>query len=116
MARLWDAGRADVKQLFDAIGKPRRITLNTVQSTVERLYRKGLLSREKSGHAYVYEPRVSREEYGALLMHGVVRDLLGGDLEPVLAAFVDLTARVGHGELERLEQLVSERRERGRER
>jgi predicted transcriptional regulator len=115
MARLWDTGRSDVKQLFDAVGRPRRITLNTVQSTVERLYRKGLLAREKSGHAYLYEPRVSRAEYGAQLMHGVVRDLLGGNLEPLLAAFVDLTARVGDEELERLEQLVNDRRERGRE-
>ena len=45
-------------------------------------------------------------------MHGVVRDLLGGNLEPVLAAFVDLTARVGKSELSRLELLVSERKER----
>ena len=112
MTHLWDEGRADAKAVFAAIGKPRRITLNTVQSTVERLYRKGLLRREKVSHAYVYAPRVSREEYGAEVMHGVVRDLLGGKLEPVLAAFVDLTARVGKSELSRLELLVSERKER----
>ena len=86
-----------------------------MQSTVERLYRKGLLEREKVSHAYVYTPRVSREEYGAAVMHDVVRDLLGGKLEPVLAAFVDLTARVGPAELTRLERLVSERRDRGEE-
>lgn len=112
MTRLWEDGEADVKALFKAIGRPRRITLNTVQSTVERLYRKGLLDREKISHAYVYRPRISREEFGAEVMHGVVRDLLGGDLEPVLAAFVDLTARVGKDELSRLERLVSERRDR----
>jgi predicted transcriptional regulator len=112
MTRLWENGQADVKGLFREIGRPRRITLNTVQSTVERLYRKGLLDREKVSHAYVYTPRISREEFGAEMMHGVVRDLLGGNLEPVLAAFVDLTARVGKDELSRLERLVSERRER----
>jgi len=111
MMHLWDEGRGDAKAVFATIGKPRRITLNTVQSTVERLYRKGLLTREKVSHAYVYAPRVSREEYGVEVMHGVVRDLLGGKLEPVLAAFVDLTARVGHSELSRLERLVSERKE-----
>jgi len=115
MTRLWDEGRADVKTLFEAIGRPRGITSNTVQSTVERLYRKGLLEREKISHAYVYMPRISREEYGAAVMHGVVRDLLGGKLEPVLAAFVDLTARVGPAELTRLERLVSERRDRDEE-
>lgn len=110
MARLWESGPADAKAVHQAIGRPRRITLNTVQSTVERLHRKGLLDREKVSHAYVYAPRISREEFGAEVMHGVVRDLLGGELEPVLAAFVDLTARVGKDELSRLERLVSERR------
>jgi predicted transcriptional regulator len=110
MMRLWQDGPADAKALYQAVGRPRRITLNTVQSTVERLFRKGLLSRTKVSHAYVYEPRLSREDFGAQMMHGVVRDLLGGKLGPVLAAFVELTARVGKSELDRLERLIAERR------
>ncbi len=113
MDRLWTDGPADAKALHRTIGRPRRITLNTVQSTVERLFRKGFLSREKVSHAYVYAPRLTREEFGAQVMHGIVRDLLGGTLEPVLAAFVDLTARTGEDELARLERLVSARRTRG---
>ncbi len=109
---LWTNGPADAKALYRTIGRPRRITLNTVQSTVERLYRKGLLARDKVSHAYVYAPRLTREAFGAQVMHGLVRDLLGGTLEPVLAAFVDLTARTGDDELARLERLVAARRER----
>lgn len=113
---LWDGEPADAKSVHRAIGRRRGITLNTVQSTVERLHRKGLLHREKVSHAYVYSPRVSRAELGARMMHGVVRDLVGGELEPVLAAFVDLTAEIGPEELSRLERLVAERRRsRGRE-
>jgi predicted transcriptional regulator len=110
MDRLWAEGPADVKSLHQIIGRARRITLNTVQSTVERLFRKGLLGRDKVSHAYVYAPRLTREQFGAEVMHGVVRELLGGTLEPVLAAFVDLTARTGDEELARLERLVSARR------
>jgi len=113
MDRLWTEGPGDAKALYRTIGRPRRITLNTVQSTVERLFRKGLLGREKVSHAYVYAPSLTREEFGAKVMHGVVRDLLGGTLDPVLAAFVDLTARTGDDELARLERLVSARRARG---
>jgi predicted transcriptional regulator len=114
MSRLWDDGPADVKALHRTVGRRRSITLNTVQSAVERLYRKGLLEREKVSHAYLYSPLISRTEFGARVMHHVVRDLLGGDLEPVLAAFVDLTARTGQEELSQLERLVAaRRRERG---
>ncbi len=113
MDHLWTDGPADVKAVYQAVGRPRRITLNTVQSTVERLYRKGLLERGKVSHAYVYAPRLTREEFGARIMHELVRDLLGGTIEPVLAAFVDLTARTGGDELARLERLVAARRGRG---
>jgi predicted transcriptional regulator len=110
MSRLWDDGPADVKSLHRGVGRRRGITLNTVQSTAERLYRKGLLAREKVSHAYVYSPRISRAEFGARVMQHFVRDLLGGKLEPVLAAFVDLTARAGGDELSELERLVAARR------
>ena len=92
------------------IGKARKITLNTVQSTLERLYRKGLLERQKVSHAYVYSPKVSRAEFGTRAMQQFVRDLHGGKLEAVLAAFVDLAAQTGPDELSKLERLVMERR------
>jgi predicted transcriptional regulator len=111
MTHLWDGGgAADVKAVYEAIGRARRITLNTVQSTMERLFRKGLLGREKVSHAYVYAPRVSRAEFGARLMHDVAREVFGGTVEPLLAAFVDLTARTGEADLARLERLIAARR------
>lgn len=110
MGHVWAEGPADVKSVHRAIGTRRRITLNTVQSTMERLYRKGLLDREKVSHAYVYAPRVSREDFGAAVLREVVASVLGGRMGPMLAAFVDLAARSGTEELERLERLISARR------
>lgn len=42
---LWRAGEADVMQVHAAIGR-RRIMSNTVGSALERLFRKGLVSRQ----------------------------------------------------------------------
>ncbi len=107
---LWSHGPADVKAVHRAVGARRDITLNTVQSTMERLYRKDLLSREKVSHAFVYSTAVTREELGAALVHDAVRNVLGSDTEPMLSAFVDLTARSGDDALARLEELIAERR------
>lgn len=107
---LWTHGAADVKAVHRAVGARRDITLNTVQSTMERLYRKELLSREKVSHAFVYATAVTREALGAALVRDVVRDVLGSDPEPMLSTFVDLTARSGDDALARLEELVAERR------
>jgi Zn-dependent protease with chaperone function len=46
--------------------------LNTVQSTLERLYKKELLHREKVSHAYIYTPKVLREELMAQAIGEVI--------------------------------------------
>lgn len=109
LEHVWTKGRVDVKAAYQAIGVPRDITLNTVQSTLERLFRKGLLDREKESHAYVYSARVTREELGGRLLQDVLSSVLGGDARPMLAAFVDLAERAGEDELQRLEALVAAR-------
>ncbi len=106
---LWSHGSCDTGAVHAAVGHRRSITYNTVQSTLKRLHEKGLLNRVKVSHAYVYVPRLSREEYGRLQLKRVVDDVMGGQAETMVAAFVDLTERAGPEELERLEELVADR-------
>lgn len=111
---LWAAGRGDVKSVHDAVGIPRGVTANTVQSTLERLFRKQLLGREKVSHAYVYAPAVARTELVGRVLDEVVREYAGGEPDALVAAFVDLAARAGDGTLARLSDLVAARRRQGR--
>ena len=48
---LWNASEADAKQVHVVLGQSRGNSLNTIQSTLDRLFKKGLLSRTKQGHA-----------------------------------------------------------------
>lgn len=109
LEEMWRAGPADVKQVFARLGSRLGIVHNTVQSTMERLYRKGYLGREKVSHAYVYEARLTREEVLTQAV-GEVLDRLGGARPAsALSAFVDLTAREGEDSLRELERLVAAR-------
>jgi len=56
---LWHGGEGAAKAVHKGLGQARGITLNTIQSTLKRLFEKGLLSRDKVSHAHVYRPRVS---------------------------------------------------------
>ena len=107
---LWTHGPLDAKATHRIIGTRRGIGLNTVQSTLERLFRKQLLEREKISHAYVYTPAVRREELMEKLIEEVVETFSNGHSEPMLVAFVDLAARVDDENLSRLERLIAERR------
>ncbi len=110
MKYMWSVREGDAKAVHTALGQRRGITLNTIQSTVKRLFEKGLLERDKVSHAHVYRARVSREDFHRGLLGELVGDLMRGQAEAVVSAFVDLTERAGPQHLARLEALVSERR------
>jgi predicted transcriptional regulator len=110
LEKIWADGPSDVKRIHAAVGKQRRITLNTIQSTMERLWRKGLLSREKVSHAFVYSARHTRAELCARMVEQVVGDVLHGEPATLLSAFVDLAARADDGNLDRLEALIAKHR------
>ena len=49
-------------------GAPRELAVTTVLTVLDRLRRKGLVRRERSGRAHLYQASVSREAYVADLM------------------------------------------------
>jgi predicted transcriptional regulator len=109
LEHLWSNGVEDVKAVHRALGIQRGIKLNTVQSTMERLFRKGLLGRDKVSHAYVYRAKVSREQLSTRVIGEVVQQLSGGESHVMLSAFVSLAERDGDEALAKLEALVAEK-------
>lgn len=107
---LWRVGQADAKEVHADLGRRRGITLNTIQSTLKRLYEKGLLGRAKVSHAHVYVPALSREQFERQALDRTITDLLGGRADAMIEAFVDLTERAGSEHLAKLEALVAARR------
>src|ERR1700693_4939524 len=57
---LWDQGSSTVRELLES-GCPE-LAYTTVMTTLDRLFKKGLLTRSDEGRAFRYVPRVSREE------------------------------------------------------
>lgn len=111
---LWSDGPADVRTMHRAVGEPRGITSNTIQSTLERLHRKGIATRLKRGRAYLYGARLTRREWLSDAIEELLRGVPGAGTETVVSAFVDVLERASESELAELERRVRERRRRGR--
>ena len=110
MEALWLSSGQGARELHQALPVAQRSSLSTVQSTLERLHRKGLLQRSKQSHAYIYSPKVQRSELLGRLIGGVIKQLHNGSLEPILSSFVDFADRIDEGSLDQLEELIQERR------
>lgn len=108
---LWTAQDADVHETHAAVGKRRGISPNTVGSALERLYKKGLLEREKVSHAYRYRAALDRETFQARRVVEAAGGLRSLGKSGLLAAFVDLVADSDEAALVELERLVRLKRE-----
>lgn len=88
MDLLWSREQpATVRSVHDTLIGPRQIAYTTAMSTMDNLFRKGWLLREKIGLAYHYRPTMSREEHSAKLMRTVFES--GGDSALILNFFLD---------------------------
>jgi predicted transcriptional regulator len=87
MRRVWDHdGPVTVRELYEELQRERAIAYTTVMSTMDNLYRKGWLARERDGKAYRYTAVASREQYSARLMGEAMAE--AADTEAVLSHFV----------------------------
>ena len=57
---LWERGHATVRDLAD--GPCQDLAYTTVMTTLDRLFKKHLLSRQAEGRAFRYTPRFTREQ------------------------------------------------------
>jgi predicted transcriptional regulator len=83
-------------------------------TTLDRLYKKRLLSRRKDGRAFFYAPLVSAEEFEQGIREDVIDGLLGRGvegIEPLLACIVDAVTERDRELLDELDRLIKEKRQ-----
>jgi predicted transcriptional regulator len=111
MEAVWQCEKVSVRQVCLALDD--RIAYTTVMTTLDRLYKKGLLTRRKEGKAFLYSPRFSPEELERNLAEDVIGGLLDTEtdnVEPILSCIVDAVSDCDRELLDDLERLVQEKR------
>ena len=111
MKEMWRNQEMSVRQVTEALGD--RVVYTTVMTTLDRLYKKGLVTRRKEGRAFLYSPRLSPEELERGVAADVLNNLLsaGNDsVEPILACMVDAVSERDRHLLDELERLVQQKR------
>ncbi len=110
MERAWARGQISVRDLHQEIGG--RLAYTTLMTTMDRLYKKGLLQRRKDGKAYIYSPAMSEREYQESLTQHFFGMMLSDcrNSNAVLSRFVDAVSDADSKMLNELEQIVKAKR------
>ena len=90
---------------------PGDLAYTTVMTTLDRLFKKGLLARARHGRGYRYVAGTSREVFAASLLRRWLDRLLGRDRSPrpLLSTLVDAVGEHDRALLPELERLVREK-------
>ena len=63
---------ATVRGVLDELNRTKPLAYTTVMTVLDNLHRKGAVTREMSGRAWLYRPAFSREVYTARVLHEVL--------------------------------------------
>jgi predicted transcriptional regulator len=82
---LWPMGEGTVREIRDALAPRRPRAYTTIMTIMDRLARKGIVERRKTGRAYIYKPNLTAEDARAHALAQVIDSFFGGSKELVLA-------------------------------
>ena len=111
MEILWSRGESNVRDVVDQLDRPLAYT--TIMTTLDRLYKKRLLIREKVDRAFYYSPALTRDEWE----HKRAGDFVGSFLatpepsrELLISCLVEAVGQHDEALLEEMEKKIRLRR------
>lgn len=74
LTALWSLQEGNVKDVQRIVARSRPLAYTTIMTVLDRLVRKGKITRRKVGRAFVYAPQASRDS----MRRAAIRELLDG--------------------------------------
>jgi predicted transcriptional regulator len=81
---LWEMGEGNVKDVRIVLTRDRNLAYTTVMTVLERLARKGGVTRRKVGRSFVYAPLLSRDYLRELALRELLNSFFDGSEQSLL--------------------------------
>ncbi len=104
---LWDRGPSTVKDVLDALPADPPLAYTTILTTLRILEEKGYLDHEKDGRAFLYKPRVPREQARQSALRHVLSRFFENSAEQLVSNLLK-SEKLSSAEMKRLRKLVEE--------
>jgi len=92
---LWTLGEGNVKDVLQIVMRTRPLAYTTIMTVLDRLVRKGKVSRHKVGRAFVYTPEASRDQMRRAALREFLDAFFDGS-ERELIAFLEPPSVTGN--------------------
>jgi predicted transcriptional regulator len=105
---LYERGSMAVADICEAL--PDRLSGSAVRAMLQRLERKGFVSREDSDRGFLYTPVVADSVARKSALSEVVRVFFNGSAAGAATALLGMSDRLDSDELKRLEEMIARAR------
>jgi BlaI family transcriptional regulator, penicillinase repressor len=111
MKVLWELGRTGVAEVQRHLGGDQ-LAYTTVATMLRKMEDRGLVRHREEGRRFIYEPAVSAEAVTQSMADDLVNRLFQGSLADAVTHLIQ-SREVSHEELDRLEELIRQRKKCG---
>ena len=110
LTAVWEGDAPSARDIHARVGEPRGLVYTTIAKVLDRLYAKGLISRQRIGKAFVYTSKVPRARIERARAGATLRRLLGSEPQPAIATLVDAMEAIDPKLVDELSRQVAARR------
>lgn len=107
MRVLWEFGRANAREITDALNREEQVAHSTVQTLLRKLEEKGSISHEVEDRTFVFFPLVESDSVTRSATNELVERVFGGNAAGLVAHLLR-EERIPKKELQQLRELIDE--------
>ncbi len=89
MQEVWSRGEATVTDVWQAIAERRAVARNTILTVMDRLERRGWLSKRPIANSHLYKATVNQKKTMSKVIRDFVDNTLDGTAAPLIVAMLE---------------------------
>ena len=113
MQTIWERGPSSVEAVYLTLVPARKLKESSVRTMLRRLEKKGYLSHESDGRAYIYKAEERPGSLAARAVRQIIDRFCQGSVEELVTGMID-TKLLTEAELDQLAELARKLRKGGR--
>jgi BlaI family transcriptional regulator, penicillinase repressor len=109
MQVLWDRGKANAREITEALNKSEAVAHSTVQTLLRQLEAKGAVSHEAEERTFVFFPCLKEDKVKRTAARDLLDRVFGGNVGSLVAHLLK-QERLSRDELDELHRLIDQQR------
>lgn len=107
MQVLWDRGRANAREITDALNKSNEIAHSTVQTLLRQLEAKQAIAHDVEERTFVFYPLIKENKVTRQATRELINEIFDGSAAGLVAYLLE-NEKIPKSELQQLRKLINE--------